>query len=337
MYRRDSRCFNPTRVNCFDRILWRQSQTPVKSSTLTLIPPLTGYSPRPSFFQITFGFFSLSPHSGRTVWSLESMMASPGPFPPEIIQRIVYYLTHGWIGADGPIGDNHTPTGTFRNWGRIGGCARYAIVDRTWQYAVEHETFAELQLDLARLAEAEAILNSVPRRQRCVRAIVLHVVLPPRPDTAPRRTETTDERRRNNHALQETFEAFVSALGRWTRPGPPVRLSLEAFAMTRGSGREAWVPDTMTHCSPLELEDPERVLRLGPVNAVTELDMKRNDLVGRPFSGAAVGALLATMPAAKEVSIGYLATKSHFRMRSGKNIRVHHGTRYKRKDISRPP
>ncbi len=104
-------------------------------------------------------------------------MAGFGPFPPDIIQQIVYYLTHGSIGLNGPT-ENPTLLGTFISWGRIDGAARYSTVDKAWQDAVERETFAELRLDLNRLAEADDTLNGVPRRKKYVRIIRLNVVLP---------------------------------------------------------------------------------------------------------------------------------------------------------------
>lgn len=253
-------------------------------------------------------------------------MASSGPFPPEIIQRIVYYLTHDWVGPNGP--ENPPVSGTIRSWGRIGGGARYATIDRTWQEAVEHETFAELRLDIWRLAEAEAVLNGVPRRQKYVRVIRLDVVLPPRPATAPLRIETADERKQNNRALQHAFEAFLSLLSRWT-PGPPVKLDLEAFAMTNEGGREAvGLPaGYSTPHSPLELEDPERIMRCRPVNVITELNMGRNRLFGRPFSGAAIVVLLARLPAAKEISMSPIScwdSRGDSKIRNGKSHRVHY-------------
>ncbi len=99
-------------------------------------------------------------------------MASLDPFPPEIIQHVVHYLTHYWRYLPG-IDPN-----VFRSWERIRGAARYATVNTIWQDAVERETFADLSLDLARLAEAETILNGVPRRQKYVRIIRVNVVLP---------------------------------------------------------------------------------------------------------------------------------------------------------------
>ncbi|KAI1502240.1 hypothetical protein F5X99DRAFT_427381 [Biscogniauxia marginata] len=212
-------------------------------------------------------------------------MASPRPFPPEIIQRIVYYLTHGWIGLNGP--DENLPLlGIFRSWGRIGGAACYSTVDKAWQDAVERETFAELRLDLDWLAEAEAILNG----------------------------------KQNNRTLQNTFEAFLSTLNHWT-PGPPVKLYLDAFALTdKGYGDQSNAPSTRVHGatyhSPLELEDPERLLRRGPVNVVTEADMERNRLIGRHFSAAAVCTLVARLPVAKKVSINWRDTSGHSKMRT---------------------
>lgn len=263
-------------------------------------------------------------------------MGSSGPFPPEIIQHIVYYLTHDWIGLNGP---SETPPlfGTFRSWGRIGGAARYATVHNTWQDAVERETFAELRLDLGRLAEADAILNGVPRRQKYVRTIRLNVVLLPRRlDIAQRpHIETADERNRNNRTLQDTFEAFLSTLNHWA-PGPPVKLHLDAFALTdQGYRVEAEAPSARAHGavyyhSPLELKDPERVLRLGPVSIVTEIDMERNRLIGRPLSVAAVCTLVARLPAARNVSINWWDARGNSKMRSGRSTRVQHGKPHKR-------
>ncbi|KAK7756433.1 hypothetical protein SLS62_001659 [Diatrype stigma] len=233
-------------------------------------------------------------------------MGSSGPFPPEIIEEIVHYLTHNWVGLGGPS-EPPPPLGIFRTWRRIPGSARYASVSKTWQDAVERETFADLRLDLGRLAEADAILNRVPRRQKYVRTIRLNVVLPPRADNAVRRVATAEERKQNNRALQDTFEAFMSTLRYWT-PGPPVKLSLDAFAVKdTGSRVEEAITSSARamYLSPLELEDPERVLCRGPVKVVTEVTMERNMSFGIPISGAAVCALLAGLPAAKKVFINW--------------------------------
>ncbi|KAI0010557.1 hypothetical protein F4779DRAFT_639190 [Xylariaceae sp. FL0662B] len=226
------------------------------------------------------------------------------------------FILLGW-GVDP---DENPPLfGTFRGWGRTAGRARYATVDKAWQHAVERETFTELRLDLRRLAEADTILNGVPRRQKYVRTIRLNVVLP-RPDPALPPIKTTDERKQNDGALQDTFEAFLSTLNHWT-PGPPVKLYLDAFAPAdKGYREEVKAPSARVHGamyhSPLELQDPERVLRRGPVNIVTEVDMGRNRLIGRRISGAAVCALVARLPAAKKVSINWWDARGHPNVRS---------------------
>ncbi|KAI1409696.1 hypothetical protein F5Y13DRAFT_169281 [Hypoxylon sp. FL1857] len=246
--------------------------------------------------------------------SPDPMIASSGPFPFEIIQGIVYYLTHDWIG---PNGEN-PPLFGFRSWGPIRGAARYATVNKAWQVAVERETFAELHLDHGRLIEADAILNWVPRRHKYVRTIRLNVVLP-RSDSAPPHVESAEERKQRNRALQRTFEAFVSTLSHWT-PGPPVKLCLDAFALTNKGDREEELPSVrarraMFHL-PLELEDPERLLRHGPVNVITEVDMERNRLIGKRISAAAVCTLVARLPAAKKVSINWWDIRGHSEARS---------------------
>ncbi|KAI6090341.1 hypothetical protein F4821DRAFT_229101 [Hypoxylon rubiginosum] len=232
--------------------------------------------------------------------SPDSTIASSGPFPLEIIEQIVYYLSHDWINLDGQI--EPSPR-IFRNWRRIRGVARYATVNKVWQVAVERETFAELRLDLGRLAEADVILNGVPRRQKYVGAIRLNVVLP------------LKDGKRGNRALQDTFEAFLSTLSHWT-PGPPVKLCLDAYDLTKEGYREK--PWLRVSRSCPKLEDPERVLRYGPVNVVTELDMESNRLVGRPMSAVAVCTFLARLPAAKNVSINWRDSRGYAHAESRK-------------------
>ncbi|KAI0887775.1 uncharacterized protein GGS22DRAFT_154258 [Annulohypoxylon maeteangense] len=245
-------------------------------------------------------------------------MASSGPFPPEIIQGIVYYLSHDWISLSG---ENPPRPGAFKSWMRIRGCSRYATVNKAWQVAIERETFAQLSLNLGRLAEAEAILNGVPRRQKYVRSIRLNVVLP-RPDpTLPKpHLETAEERNQKNRAVQDTFEAFLSTLSHWT-PGPPVKLRLDAFALNDDGRREK--PELPSYRAaheqyhlPLELEDPERVLHLGPVNVITEVDTETDELESRRFSGAAICTLVARLPTARKVHILWHHTKDNLEERS---------------------
>ncbi|KAI5923735.1 hypothetical protein F4810DRAFT_710162 [Camillea tinctor] len=231
-------------------------------------------------------------------------MASSGPFPLEIIERIVYYLTHDWVGPD-----RKPPTpGIFKTWNRIAGGARYATVDRAWQHAVERETFAELHLNLRRLTDAEAILIGVPRRRMYVRTIHLDVVLS---CLSPKRshTETAEQRQRNYDTLQDTVEVCLSTLNHWTHR-PPVKLCLDAFMPMKDgyhaeSPPSSALPHSVKYRWMLELQDLERVLRYGPVNAVNEIDMQRNMQVGRPISGAAVCTLLARLPAARKVDINW--------------------------------
>lgn len=236
---------------------------------------------------------------------------SSGPFPLEIIQRIVYYLTHGWIGLPG---QNPPLFGAFRSWGRICGGAPYATVNKAWQVAVERETFAVLRLDRRRLAEADAILNKVPRRQKYVRTIRLNVLC-----SLGIPGSSFELVGKNNRALQDTFEAFLATLSDWT-PGPPVKLCLDAFALTDDGGREV-LSQPMHHpmeYAPLELTDPERVLHRGPVYVVTQVDMEGNRLGGRCVSATAVCTLVARLPAAKHVSINWLDASHHYaKARSG--------------------
>ncbi|KAI1452079.1 hypothetical protein F4805DRAFT_54980 [Annulohypoxylon moriforme] len=254
-------------------------------------------------------------------------MSSPGPFPPEIIQGIVYYLTHDLVTLSG----EPPRPGFFSSWARIGGGSHYATINRAWQVAVERETFAELHLNLRRLAEAEAILNGVPRRQKYVRVIYLDVILP-RPDTSlpyPH-LETEDERKQKNRALQDTFEAFLSTLKHWT-PGPPIKLHLDAFALDDEGRREETDLEPLRDARqkyhlPLELEDPERLFSLGPVNVVKEISMEKNMLGGRRFSAAAVCTLLTQLQAVKATCIHWWDAKENPKSRSEVNQALTHIT-----------
>ncbi|KAG8157345.1 hypothetical protein KVR01_012729 [Diaporthe batatas] len=246
-------------------------------------------------------------------------MPSGGQFPIEIVDAIIHYLTHGWIGPNAPDQNQPSLFGAFRSWGRIGGASRYATVDRTWQELVERETFAELRLDLGRLKEAGAILNRIPRRQRCVRTIHLNIVLP-RHETAAAGGVAAEEKDQNDRLLQDTLVAFVSTLSRWTLR-PPVKLTLDAFAPTdRGYRDEGDAPHERLRgpreYSPLELKDSDGVLRCGPVDGITEVDMERNRLIGRRISGAAMCTLLARLPGAKKVSINWWDGRGDPKVRS---------------------
>ncbi|KAI2615870.1 hypothetical protein GGR54DRAFT_611381 [Hypoxylon sp. NC1633] len=227
---------------------------------------------------------------------------SAGPFPLEIIEQIVYYLTHDW---DGRGGQKPRLSGTMRIWDRISGAAPYATVNKTWQVAVERETFSFLCLDLGRLAEADAILNKVPRRQKYVRTIRLNVSCATDHWDFGSYDQFIDH---NNRVLQDTFEAFLETLSDWT-PGPPLELCLDAFALTENGRRE--IPsDRIPTIGPIELPDPERVLRCGPVHVVTVVGMEPEE-PGRTLSATAMCALVARLPAAKCVYMNSLGVGNH--------------------------
>lgn len=226
-------------------------------------------------------------------------MASFSSFPVEIVQEVVHYLTHDWVGLNEPaVRDDPPPQGIFRSWRKVGGASKYASVSKTWQDAVERETFAELHLGLARLAEADAIINAVPRRQKYVRSLWLNVELPSR--------QTADTTEGDNQILQDTFRALLSTLHHWT-PGPPVSVQLHAYALTDKArwndapGRST-VPQPSQHPL-LELLDYDEIMSCVPVNVVTEIGMERNRVFGRRISPASVCALLARLPACRKISL----------------------------------
>ncbi|KAI0408262.1 hypothetical protein F4802DRAFT_459445 [Xylaria palmicola] len=196
-------------------------------------------------------------------------MASPGPFPPEIIPEIVFFLTHAFC----DLSSVHDPE-PRGEWLRVDSGIQYATVNRVWQDAVERGNFARLHLNRARLAEVDAILNQVPRRQKYVRSIYLDVPLPQAlPD---------DDRKQHSRVAQQMFETFLSTLKHWT-PGPPVE-----FVLRCGVGQ---LP------KPLELEDPQRILSCPEVNAITSFS-------GYAISGATMCTLLSRLPAVRIVDMG---------------------------------
>ncbi|KAI1737806.1 hypothetical protein F4680DRAFT_206597 [Xylaria scruposa] len=214
-----------------------------------------------------------------------------GPFPPEIVLRVVHYLSYDQIISssyrDDEFKDLH---GCWTRWGRIRGVSRYASIDRTWQDAIERETFAQLHLDLERLVEAHDILNRVLRRRSYIRFIHLNLVLHPAKPGAR-------QRGKDNRVLQHTFEALLSLLAD-RNPGPPLKLYVDAQnSPQKGRGF------SLSCHSPLELENPERILNLKAVNAITHMAVARNEISGRHISGAAICTLLKTLSATKAVSL----------------------------------
>ncbi|KAJ3578024.1 hypothetical protein NPX13_g2539 [Xylaria arbuscula] len=244
-------------------------------------------------------------------------MSSHGPFPPEIVQDIVFYLTHDLRLAPDRFHFRdlelyfdlikNLQRGYWiephlleerRSWSLVKGACNYATVNRIWQDAVEREIFSELHLDRARLLEVNHILNRSPRRQSYLRTIRLYAKLPPYYDMLRPRMDNTY---RPEHAreLQATFEAFLSALSHWTSR-PPIRLHIGAF--TESPLRSFTRPQDFL---PVGMEEPDRIMHIEPVEAVTDVDVtwKMQSRTEIPVSCAAVCSLLARLPATRNVSL----------------------------------
>ncbi|UKZ78672.1 hypothetical protein TrVFT333_006418 [Trichoderma virens FT-333] len=230
---------------------------------------------------------------------------------PEIIGRIIFFLTH------------FNPPGYIPNdWRLLPDAGQYACVSRFWQDEIEQETFATLRLNLPRLSRLNSIMT--PRRRRFVRRFNLFIRLPaPGPRDDP---ETDDERLRNNQALQATLEAFLLTLSQWTAAEVHQDgIKLYYFANLPREERppspmpqprvSAWVHRYKK--SVLELTDPERIAQLPPVIAITELMMNQRPLHQRRMSVVAISSLLAKLPAAKFVQLDWWKAVRFARMRNG--------------------
>lgn len=232
--------------------------------------------------------------------------------PPEIISRIILFLTHV-----------HPPGSHPNCYNRLPDAGEYASVSRFWQDEIERKTFAELRLNLRKLSELNTIVT--PRRRGFVQTIKLYIQLP-----SPGRREdpeTDDEKLRNNRALQATFEAFLLSLGQWeatevrqggielcfSAPLPRQERSLITGVLARLTPR-AW--DRKYGESVLELTNPERIAQLHPVTAITKL-WRHDPVFERSISVLAISALLVKLPAANDVALNWWKAVRFARMRNG--------------------
>lgn len=230
-------------------------------------------------------------------------------FAPEIIERIIYFLTHG-----------HPPGSRPGYWERLPDAGQYACVSRFWQHEIERETFASLRLDLPRLLQLNSIVS--PQRRRFVRRLNLHVQLRPGPRDDP---EADDEKLRNNQVLQATLEAFLLSLGQWTtaevhRGG--IELIYYAYlpheerpsSPGRWSRAAAW--EQKYRESVLELTDPGRIAQLPPAIVITKLKRFYTSRQ-RNTSVLAISTFLAKLPAVKCVELDWWKLLHFARMRNG--------------------
>jgi hypothetical protein len=232
--------------------------------------------------------------------------------PPEIIRRIILFLTQF-----------HPPGLHHKYYERLPEAVQYASVSRFWQDEIERETFAELRLNLRKLSELNTIVT--PRCRGLVRKIKVSIQLPsPGPRGDP---ENDDERLRNNRALQATLEAFLLSLGQWdaaeVRQGG-IQLCFCAPLPHQERDSITGKLATLTYMawdrkyrdSVLELTDPKRIAQLPSVIAITKL--KRQDsFFNRHISVLAIAALLAKLPAAKNIALDWWKAVRFKRMRNG--------------------
>ncbi|KAM0255866.1 hypothetical protein ACHAQJ_005371 [Trichoderma viride] len=227
---------------------------------------------------------------------------------PEIIERIIYFVTH-----------HHPPSSRPGYWERLPDAGQYASVNRFWQDVIERETFASLRLNLSKLSQLNSIVT--PRRRQFVRELNLYIQLRPGPRDDP---ETEDEKLQNNQVLQATLEAFLLALGQWTAaevhqsgimleyyaPLPREKRPRSPMRRTRARAWERRYKESV-----LELTDPERIAQLPPAVVITKLP-KYYASGQRRISVLAISALLAKLPAVKDVKIDFWKSLRFARMRN---------------------
>ncbi|KAL7906987.1 hypothetical protein GGI35DRAFT_457424 [Trichoderma velutinum] len=235
---------------------------------------------------------------------------APVLFPPEIFQRIIFFLIN-----------DRQPGPPFYH---------YASVSRFWQDEIEPLTFAWLRLDLQRLLQLNSIVTA--RRRAYVRYIRLRIKLPEPERGSWQRRETDDEKLRNNQAFQAVMEAFLQSLSQWDaaevhKDGVEVTL----FVPLPREDPPPWLRElreqgctmpmvqweTRYRKSVLELTDPERIARLPSAVAITTLETPIYSSRERMISVVAICALLAKLPAAtKVVSLDWWTAVKFTRMRN---------------------
>ncbi|KAM0259132.1 hypothetical protein ACHAQJ_003503 [Trichoderma viride] len=237
------------------------------------------------------------------------MTQNKWPLPIEITQHIVELAS--WHEPDG------LPRRRQSICANLPGITQYAGVCREWRDLVERQTFQNLRLDRARLADIDQIVCR--RRQAYVRTVDLDVELEPYGAEVYGDFETAEENARNSSIFSETLRLFFDAFSRWApggngldRDGAGISLRITAFSPSDvGRCGEAEMSRRKQDVRNRDLLDDRyihSILQLVP--AATELPVVESvsELISgreRHISAPAWALIINSMPNAKKIDINF--------------------------------
>ena len=89
----------------------------------------------------------------------------------------------------------------------------YATISRSWQYAIERQTFREVAVKSREIDEFSRIV--VKHRRKLLRRLELNVVLPTYTDTAWTKFETEKDKQSNNQVFTKAVKDLLALLRSW--------------------------------------------------------------------------------------------------------------------------
>jgi hypothetical protein len=256
------------------------------------------------------------------------MTQNKWPLPIEITKRIIELAS--W----------HEPDGLryFRQsiCANLPGITQYAGVCREWQDLVECQTFHNLRLDRARLADVDRIVCW--RRQAYVRTVELDVELEPYGAEVYGDFETAEENARNSSIFSETLQLFFNAFSRWApggndldRDGAGISLRITAFSPSdvRRCGETERARRKQDVMSRDVLDDRyiHSILQLLPATELPVIKSVSELISGkeRHISAPAWALIINSLPNAKKININFWENEKkdlelRKRLRDGKSL-----------------
>lgn len=89
----------------------------------------------------------------------------------------------------------------------------YASISRSWQYAIEHQTFREIAIRSTELGDFSCIL--INHRRKLLRRLELNVILPTYTDKACAKFETEEDKQSNNQVFTKAIKDLLDLLRSW--------------------------------------------------------------------------------------------------------------------------
>ena len=89
----------------------------------------------------------------------------------------------------------------------------YATISRSWQYAIERQTFREIAIKSTELVDLSHIV--VNHRRKSLRRLELIVILPTYTDKACAKFETNEDTQSNNQVFTKAIQNLLALLRSW--------------------------------------------------------------------------------------------------------------------------